>query len=87
MAGRTIAVGDIHGCSRALDTLLDAIRPGSTDTVITLGDYIDRGPDTRGVIDRLIRLAGECTLIPLIGNHEAMLPEAFRNKAAITRRV
>ena len=46
---RTIAIGDIHGCSAALDALLDAIRPRPEDVIVTLGDYINRGPDTRGV--------------------------------------
>jgi hypothetical protein len=42
MAGRTIAIGDIHGCSAALAALLDAIEPGPGDTFVPLGDYIDR---------------------------------------------
>ena len=58
MAGRTIAIGDIHGCLDALNALLDAIGPDREDTIVTLGDYIDRGPDGRLVLDRLIALAG-----------------------------
>ncbi len=50
MPTRTIAIGDIHGCSAALD----AIRPRPEDTIVTLGDSINRGPDSRGVLDRLI---------------------------------
>ena len=73
MAGRTIAIGDVHGCSAALQMLLDAIEPGSQDTLITLGDHIDRGPDSRGVLNLLIELASCCDLIPLLGNHEEML--------------
>jgi hypothetical protein len=57
MAGRTIAVGDIHGCSAALASLLDAVRPGPADTVVALGDLIDRGPDSRGVLDQILALA------------------------------
>jgi serine/threonine protein phosphatase 1 len=76
MAGRTIAIGDIHGCSVALGALLDAIRPRPEDTVVTLGDYINRGPDTRGVLDRLIQLGCNCRLIPLLGNHDQKLLEA-----------
>ena len=38
---RTIAIGDIHGCSIALTALIDAIVPQSDDTVVTLGDYVD----------------------------------------------
>jgi serine/threonine protein phosphatase 1 len=73
MPARTIAVGDIHGCSIAFSTLLDAIRPRPEDMIVTLGDYINRGPNTRGVIDRLIQLSKQCHLIPLLGNHEEML--------------
>jgi serine/threonine protein phosphatase 1 len=83
MAGRTIAIGDVHGCSRALATLLHAIRPGPEDTLVTLGDYIDRGPDSRGVIDQLIALAGRCRLVPLLGNHEELLIAAVRDPAAV----
>ncbi len=70
MQPRTIAIGDVHGCSRALDALLTAIAPRSTDLIVTLGDYVNRGPDSRGVIDRLIALEGRCTLVPLLGNHD-----------------
>ena len=51
MADRIIAIGDIHGCSRELDALIQAIMPGPADTIITLGDYIDRGPDSCGVVE------------------------------------
>ena len=53
MTGRTIAIGDIHGCSDALAALIDAVGPRPTDTVILLGDLIDRGPDSRRVLDSL----------------------------------
>ena len=54
---RTIAIGDIHGCLPALETLLAAIRPQPVDTLVLLGDYVDRGPDSRGMIQRLLKLA------------------------------
>jgi serine/threonine protein phosphatase 1 len=73
MAGRTIAIGDIHGCAAALAALVEAIRPGPDDTLVPLGDYIDRGPNSRGVLDRLIALPEQCRLVPLLGNHEEML--------------
>jgi serine/threonine protein phosphatase 1 len=85
MAGRTIAVGDIHGCRDALAALFDAVQPGQGDTVVTLGDHIDRGPDSRGVLDLLIALAGRCRLVPLLGDHEEMLADALRDGAALRR--
>jgi serine/threonine protein phosphatase 1 len=83
MAGRTIAIGDIHGCSDALTALLDAVAPRREDTVVTLGDYIDRGPDSRRVLDQLIELAGRCWLVPLLGNHEEALLGALRDTSAL----
>ena len=71
--GRTIAIGDIHGCSLALDAILAAIAPAADDTLVTLGDYVDRGPDSKGVIDRLLAVAQTCRLVPILGNHEEML--------------
>lgn len=76
MPSRVIAIGDIHGCARALDALLDHIEPRSDDWIVALGDYVDRGPDSRGVIDRLIRLSRECRLTALLGNHDQMFLEA-----------
>jgi serine/threonine protein phosphatase 1 len=81
MANRVIAIGDIHGCSIALRRLVDAVQPQSTDTIVTLGDYINRGPDGRGVIDQLIALRDQCSLIPLLGNHDQLL---LRNRTART---
>lgn len=65
------AIGDVHGCVRTLDALLDRL-PGDAPLVF-LGDYIDRGPDSPGVLDRLIALDSERTCIFLRGNHDQML--------------
>ncbi len=70
---RTLAIGDIHGCLAAFDALLAVIRPGPDDTVVALGDYIDRGPDCRATIERLLALGRQCRLIPLLGNHDDMM--------------
>ena len=70
---RTIAIGDIHGCSAALKALLDAVQPNTDDLIITLGDYVDRGPDSRGVIEQLFTLQDRSNLIPILGNHEIMM--------------
>jgi len=70
---RTLAIGDIHGCSQALRALLDAVKPGPDDWLITLGDYVDRGPDSYGVIEQLLGLHRTGRLIALRGNHEEMM--------------
>jgi serine/threonine protein phosphatase 1 len=80
MTKRTIAIGDIHGCSIALRTLLAAINPQPDDTIVTLGDYVDRGPDSRGVLDQMIELVDRCELIPLLGNHEVMLLQSLEKR-------
>jgi serine/threonine protein phosphatase 1 len=77
-SARTIAIGDIHGCLAALEAILQAIEPQPADTLITLGDYVDRGPDSRGVIDRLIHLGSVCQLVPLLGNHDESFLEAIQ---------
>ncbi|WP_197442682.1 metallophosphoesterase family protein [Lignipirellula cremea] len=77
---RTIAIGDIHGCSLALETLLNTIQPEKSDRIITLGDYIDRGPDSCAVLDRLLALSNECETVFLLGNHEAMLLDAYQTE-------
>lgn len=85
MTGRTIAIGDIHGCRDALAALIDAIEPRADDTLVTLGDYIDRGTDSRGVLDYLIALSGRCRLVPLLGNHEELLLDALRDITTLRR--
>lgn len=73
---RELAIGDIHGCARAFQTLLDVLKPERADTIILLGDYIDRGPDSCEVIDMILELNRRCTVVPLAGNHEKMLLRA-----------
>ena len=79
---RLIAVGDIHGCSAALEGLIEAIAPSPDDVIVTLGDYVDRGPDTPGVLDRLIALRRRCRLVPLLGNHDQVMLAAIFGKIA-----
>lgn len=74
--GRTLVIGDIHGCSLALDLMLAELQPQPQDVVVTLGDYVDRGPDTRGVLNRLLELEDRTQLIPLLGNHEILMLDA-----------
>lgn len=83
MPDRLFALGDIHGCSTALSTLIAAIDPLPEDTVVVLGDVIDFGPDTRGVIQQLIELSSRCQLILLTGNHEEMLFRAVESPSEL----
>jgi serine/threonine protein phosphatase 1 len=80
---RTIAIGDIHGCTGALRSLLDQIQPRPNDLIITLGDYVDKGPDSRGTLDLLADLSRDCRLIPLLGNHDEMMLRARHDVAAL----
>ncbi|MFC1826910.1 metallophosphoesterase family protein [Thermodesulfobacteriota bacterium] len=80
---KTFVIGDIHGCSDLLEELLEKITPlAKDDTVIFIGDYIDRGSDSRGVIDIVLKLRSEHTrVITLMGNHELMLLNAIKGYA------
>jgi len=84
-AGRTIAIGDIHGHSDALRRLIDRIQPQREDTIIPLGDYVNRGPDACGVIQALIDLGRHCRVIPILGNHDEMMLDARQSKHALDR--
>lgn len=79
---RIFAIGDIHGCSAALMRLDQELKFSKNDLVITLGDYVDRGPDSRGVIEHLITLSRRCQLVPLRGNHEIMMLDARQHRQA-----
>ncbi|MAT68634.1 MAG: serine/threonine protein phosphatase [Planctomycetaceae bacterium] len=76
VAGRTIAVGDVHGCATALATVLEMIQPQAGDTIVALGDVVDRGPDSHGAIEQLLVLRERCHLVCIMGNHEQMLLDA-----------
>src|SRR5579884_3181668 len=72
--GRVFAIGDIHGCPQELSAMLRQIDASSADTVIFMGDYVDRGPSARDVIDLLIEFKREHPgAIFLKGNHEDMM--------------
>lgn len=72
--GRLFAIGDIHGCPDELGVMLNVIAPGAGDTIVFVGDYVDRGPSARAVIDRLLELErGAAETVFLKGNHEDMM--------------
>ena len=72
---RTLTIGDIHGHADVLETLLQSLDLHRTRLVF-LGDYVDRGPQTRAVLDRLIELAGNPNHIFLRGNHDQWMLNA-----------
>ncbi len=67
---RTLVIADIHGCLDPLRHLWEAIEARPEDKVVFIGDYVDRGPDSKGVIDFLIGLPPELDVTFLSGNHE-----------------
>jgi len=85
---RLYIIGDIHGRSDLLDRIVDEIHRdiegygGRECLTITLGDYVDRGPDSRGVLDRLSRNPFPTRFVALRGNHEAVL-EAFLQRPLV----
>lgn len=80
MAKRTIVITDIHGCARTFNRLLEILEVRQDDTVYLLGDYIDRGPDSKGVIDTIrARQSAGFDFLPLLGNHEDLLLQAHRS--------
>src|SRR5438876_7872677 len=88
--GRLYVIGDIHGRSDLLDRMIAAIsgdlaanpiaaNPIEDCLTVTLGDYIDRGPDSRGVLDRLIKNPFPTRFVALKGNHELMFESFLRD--------
>ena len=73
---RTLAIGDIHGCNTALTSLLRGVSFRPDDQIIFLGDYIDRGPASRSVLETLLELNTTRPAVFLRGNHEVMILEA-----------
>jgi serine/threonine protein phosphatase 1 len=73
-AGRLFAIGDVHGCARELELLLGALTLKPNDVLLYVGDYIDRGPDSRAVIDLVLACRRETAAqtVCLKGNHEDM---------------
>lgn len=66
------AIGDVHGCATELESLLAHLPINRETLVIFLGDYVDRGFDSRRVIDIVVDLKKRCEVVALMGNHEAM---------------
>lgn len=72
---RTIVIGDVHGCWQELQDLLRAVKATPSDRLISVGDLISKGPDSRSVIEWAMRTPNlECVL----GNHELRLRKHWR---------
>lgn len=69
---RIYAIGDVHGCAAELESLLARLKIDKQTLVIFLGDYVDRGFESRRVIDVVLDLKKRCEVVALMGNHEAM---------------
>ena len=72
--GRLFAIGDIHGCPDELAAILKSIALARGDTVVFVGDYVDRGPSACDVLEQLVELQrGPAETVFLKGNHEDMM--------------
>ena len=80
---RTIAIGDIHGHIKALVGLIDLINPQSEDQLVFLGDYINRGPNSKGVLQFIIDLKQRCNIVCIMGNHEEMMINAYSDPSTM----
>ncbi|MFM7130541.1 MAG: metallophosphoesterase family protein [bacterium] len=80
---RVIAIGDIHGCATALSALINAIKPDTSDTIVSLGDVIDYGPDSKEVVCQLLALQSQTNLVYVRGNHEVMLLDVVDRQASL----
>jgi serine/threonine protein phosphatase 1 len=82
MKNKIVAIGDIHGCVRSIQTMWNKLKPYKQATHVFIGDYIDRGPGSKEVIDFLLDVQHDRECIFLRGNHEQMLLDALlRNDA------
>jgi len=82
------AIGDVHGEAEKLDDLLrcireDAARRKTPHRIVFLGDLIDRGPDSRRVVERAMRLAKDEAAIVIKGNHEELMLHAYEKRESI----
>jgi hypothetical protein len=79
--GRTIIVGDVHGCRRELEQLLDRVSFAAGDRLVFVGDLVARGPDSLGVLD----VARRTGAMVVRGNHEQKLVAWHEAKLARLR--
>lgn len=83
MKRQIYAIGDVHGCAAELESLIAHLTIDKSTLVIFLGDYVDRGSDSRRVIDLIIDLRKRCEVVALMGNHEAMFLDFLERPESI----
>jgi serine/threonine protein phosphatase 1 len=87
--GRLYVIGDIHGRADLLDRMIEGIGhdfaecPTPDALTVTIGDYVDRGPDSRGIIERLAANPFPTRFVALRGNHEAILEAFLRDPSVV----
>src|SRR3954451_11836113 len=82
----TYVIPDIHGRDDLLGSALGGISAhasGAVGVIVTIGDYVDKGPQTRQVIERLLPGVDGWRLVALKGNHDAMMAEGLRDPASL----
>lgn len=84
---RSIVIGDIHGCAKTLRSLIEEyVRPEKEDNLYLLGDYVNKGPDTKGVIDYILELKQQDYLVECLrGNHDQMMMDAWKDDSVAKR--
>lgn len=83
MSHRVLAIGDVHGCFRALTTLIGAMDLSTTDTIVFVGDAVDRGPASRQVVDCILALREKCKVVFIMGNHEEIMCDAITGRGLL----
>lgn len=78
MSQKLIAIGDIHGCVRSVEAMWKKLEPYQDYTHVFIGDYIDRGPKSKQVVDFLLSVKDDRQTVFLRGNHEQMLLDTFQ---------
>lgn len=72
-------VGDVHGCLEELSELIEKINPSKTDEVVFVGDLVDKGPDSAGVVKKVRGLKRYCQVVLVKGNHEEKHQRYYRH--------
>ena len=79
--GTLFVIGDVHGCAAELRALLHKLPLDKDSVLLFLGDYVDRGPDSKGVIDTVLDISSLYRVIALKGNHEWLFEQYLKNPA------